>query len=259
MILNYKEAGNPNGAAIITLHGLLGSSRNWMGAVRSLSEHFRIITVDARNHGSSFHASTHTFGDMVQDLAELIDHLGLDTIHLMGHSMGGKVAMIYACRFPERVKHLFVVDTAPKDYPNHHIAEFEAMNSLDLSKLQTRNEADAKMAEYIDDWAFRQFLISNIVRGEDGGFKWTINLPVIESHVTMLSKNALDLDDTFDGPTHFLVGGQSHFVDPADHNDIRFHFPNVTIETWEDSGHNPHFEHRDRFVEWVLAKLSDFN
>ncbi|MDB2499467.1 alpha/beta fold hydrolase [bacterium] len=255
MMLNFKEVGDKDAPALITLHGLLGSSRNWMGAARGLSEHFRVITVDARNHGSSFHASTHTFNDMMNDLAELIDHLGLDTVHLMGHSMGGKVSMVYACRYPERVEHLFVVDTAPKDYPNHHISEFEAMNALDLSKLETRNEADALMAEYLDDWAFRQFLISNIVRGEDKAFKWTINLPVIESHVPVLSKNALDLDDTFDGPTHFLIGGQSHFVETTDHNDMRFHFPKASIDTWDDSGHNPHFEHRDRFVEWALGKV----
>jgi pimeloyl-ACP methyl ester carboxylesterase len=256
MILNYKEAGDPEAPVLITLHGLLGSSRSWMGAARGLSDHFRIFTVDARNHGNSFHAPSHTFDDMVEDLLELMDHLGLDSANLMGHSMGGKAAMILACRYPERVDHLFVVDTAPKDYPNHHVAEFEAMNALDLAKLESRNEADEQMAEYIDDWAFRQFLISNIVRGEDGGFKWTINLSVIESHVPVLSKNVLDLDESFDGPAHFLIGGKSHFVDEADFNDIRFHFPKVSIDLWDDSGHNPHFEYRDRFVKWVLEKAN---
>ncbi|MCZ6671522.1 MAG: alpha/beta fold hydrolase [Verrucomicrobia bacterium] len=255
MNLNYTEMGDPKAPALITMHGLLGSSRNWKGVGRLLAEHFRVIGLDARNHGRSFHTATHTFDDMVQDLEELMDHLGLNTATLMGHSMGGKVGMIFACRYPERVDRLFVVDSAPKDYPAFHDVEFAAMNALDLSKLKSRNDADALMTEYIDDWAFRQFLISNIVRGEDGAFKWTINLPVIEAHLKVLALNALDLADTFDGGTHFLVGGLSHFVDPGDFNDIRFHFPKVTIDVWDDSGHNLHFEHRDRFVEWVLNKV----
>ena len=163
--------------------------------------------------------------------------------------------MAFACRYPERVERLFVVDTAPKDYPPYHEAEFAAMNALDLSSLQNRSDADAFIADYIDDWAFRQFLISNIVRGEDRSFKWLINLPVIEAHLGLLAKNALDLMDTYEGPAHFLIGGQSKYVTESDHTDIRYHFPDVTIETWGDSGHNPHFEHRDRFVEWVLEKV----
>ena len=126
---------------------------------------------------------------------------------------------------------------------------------LDLASLKSRGDADSQIAEYTDDWAFRQFLISNLSRNEDGAFEWLINLPVIESHIPILSKNALDLEDTFEGQSHFLIGGLSHFVDQSDFNDIRFHFPKGTIDVWEDSGHNPHFEHRDRFVEWVLEKV----
>lgn len=255
MLLNYVESGDSNKPAIITLHGLLGSLRNWSSAARAMSEHFRVISADARNHGSSFHAASHTFDDMVDDVLDLMDHLGLDSAHLMGHSMGGKAAMRLACRYPERVNHLFVIDTAPKDYPNLHEAEFEAMNALDLSKLQSRNEADAVLEEYLEDWAFRQFLISNIVRGDDGVFTWQINLPVIEEYVPVLSENALELDDSFEGPVHFLIGGKSHYVEETDVTDIRFHFPKVSFDLWEDSGHNPHFEHRNRFVEWVKRKL----
>jgi pimeloyl-ACP methyl ester carboxylesterase len=256
MLLNFKEMGNPNATAVIALHGLLGSLRNWTSAGRLLAERFRVITVDARNHGSSFHSDSMIFDDMIEDLLELMDHLGLDSATLMGHSMGGKTAMIFACRYPERVDRLFVVDTAPKDYPNHHSAELKAMNAVDLSKLESRKDADALMSEFIDDWAFRQFLISNIVRGEDGDFKWTINLPVIEAHIPVLAKNALDLEDTFEGNSHFLIGGLSYFVDQSDFNDIRFHFPKASIDVWDDSGHNPHFEHRDRFVGWILGKVA---
>lgn len=255
MVLNYTDAGDPHAPAMIALHGLLGSSRNWKGAGRLLAERYRFIAVDARNHGSSFHTSSHNFQDMVQDLEELLDQLGLDRATLIGHSMGGKVAMLFACLYPERVDRLFVVDTAPKDYPAHHDVEFAAMNTLDLSQLKNRSDADALMANRIEDWAFRQFLISNIVRGENEVFKWAINLPVLESHLPLLAKNALDLADTYDGDAHFLIGGLSHFVDSEDHNGIRYHFPKVTIDTWEDSGHNPHFEHRDRFVGWVKEKV----
>ena len=170
--------------------------------------------------------------------------------------MGGKVAMALACRYPERVDQLFVVDSAPKDYPAMHDREFEAMNTLDLSSLETRGAADDHMAKYFDDWAFRQFLISNVVRAEDGSFKWLANLPVIEAALLDIAKNPLTLDDVFDGKTSFLKGGKSNYIEEEDFTDIRFHFPKATIETWEDSGHNPHFEHRNRFVEWVYEQIN---
>jgi len=254
MILNYKEAGLADAPPLVMLHGLLGSSRNWACVGRILTEHFRVITVDARNHGSSFHAPTLTFDDMVEDLLKLLSHLDLSSATFMGHSMGGKVAMRSAYRYPDTIDRLFVIDLAPKDYPNFHEQEFEAMNALDLGSLKNRSDADGQLAEFIDDWAFRQFLISNLQRNEAGAFEWMINLPVIETHIPLLSKNVLELEDSFEGFAYFLVGGNSHFVDSADHTDIRFHFPQASIEIWDDSGHNPHFEHRERFVEWVVEK-----
>jgi esterase len=255
MVLNFKEMGDPTAPPIIALHGLLGSMRNWTSAGRLLAEKYRVFLVDARNHGSSFHAPTHSFDDMVQDLVELLDHLGLESASFIGHSMGGRVAMTFACRYPAKVNQLFIVDTAPKDYPPLHDEEFEAMNALNLSKLKSRADIDVEMSEYIEDWAFRQFLISNVVRAEDSeGFKWLINLPVIEAHLDELSYNPLDSDEIFDGKTHFLVGGKSHFVDRDDFKEIRHHFPHATIDTWNDSGHNPHFDHKERFVKWVMEK-----
>ncbi len=255
MLSNFKELGDPESPPIVALHGLLGSMRNWTSAGRLLAERYRMILVDARNHGSSAHTSTHSFDDMVEDLLELLDNLGLDTVNVIGHSMGGKTAMALACSYPERLDQLFIVDSAPKDYPSMHDREFEAMNALDLAALETRGAADDHMAKYFDDWAFRQFLISNVGRAEDGAFKWLANLPVIEASLQDLAKNPLGLDDVFDGKTFFLKGGKSDYIKEEDFNDIRFHFPNATIDTWEDSGHNPHFEHRDRFVRWVNEKL----
>ena len=101
MVLNFKEMGDPEAPPVIALHGLLGSMRNWTSAGRLLAEKYRVLLVDARNHGSSFHAPTHTFDDMVQDLVELLDHVGLDSATFIGHSMGGKVAMTFACRYPD--------------------------------------------------------------------------------------------------------------------------------------------------------------
>ena len=256
MLLNFKELGDPGARPILALHGLLGSMRNWTSAGRLLAERYRVILVDARNHGGSVHTSTHSFVDMVEDLLELLDHLGLDTATIIGHSMGGKVAMALACRYPERVDQIFVVDSAPKDYPAMHDREFEAMYALDLANLESRGAADDHMAKYFDDWAFRQFLISNVIRAEDGSFKWLVNLPVIEASLLDLAKNPLSLDDVFEGKTAFLKGGKSNYIQNEDFTDIRFHFPKATIDTWDDSGHNPHFEHRNRFVEWVNLKLN---
>ncbi|HSY54564.1 MAG TPA: alpha/beta fold hydrolase, partial [Opitutaceae bacterium] len=166
---------------------------------------------------------------------------------------GGKVAMLLACRHPERVERLIVVDIAPKDYSSQaHRAEFAAMNGLDLGRLASRAEAEQRFETHVPDWAMRKFLATNLERDGDNHWRWQINLPVLTRALAELEKNSLVPGDLYAGPTLFVLGGKSRYVLAEDHTKIRQHFPSAHIETIAESGHNPHMEMRQAFVRMIL-------
>ncbi len=254
MRLFHRDLGGAGGPPLVLLHGLLGSSRNWQTTGADLAAAFHVFALDLRNHGRSPQASTQTYDDMVADVLGWMDARHLERTVLLGHSLGGKVAMALACRFHGRVERLIVVDIAPKTYrSNAHRAEFAAMNELDLASLQSRGEAELKFEARVADWAMRKFLATNLERAADGGWRWQINLPVLTEALPALEGNPLAHDDRFDGPTTFLVGGRSRYVEEADHEAVRRHFPGAHIEVLADAGHNPHMETRAAFVQAALA------
>ena len=178
----------------------------------------------------------------------------LARVTLLGHSMGGKVAMLLACRHPQRVTRLIVVDIAPKDYFwAGHRAEFAAMNELDLASLQSRAEAELRFEARVDDWAMRKFIATNLERMPDGasGWRWVINLPVVTESLPDLERNSIDPGDRFSGPILFIVGGRSRYVSATDHALIVGHFPAARVDTISDSGHNPHMDARAAFVALI--------
>lgn len=237
---------------MVVLHGLLGSSRNWQTTGRDLAAHWHVLALDARNHGRSPHDSAMNYDVMADDLAAWMDRRGLTRAAIMGHSMGGKTAMRFACRHPERVERLVVVDIAPRDY--HwvaHRAEFAAMTELDLGGLQSRQEAELRFEARVADFGMRKFLATNLERTADG-WRWAINLPVLTEALPRLEQNSLLAADRFDGPALFVVGGRSRYVQAADQAAITGHFPNARIATIADSGHNPHMETREAFVRTVI-------
>jgi pimeloyl-ACP methyl ester carboxylesterase len=191
---------------------------------------------------------------MVADVLGWLDAHGLRRVTLLGHSLGGKVAMLLACRHPERVERLIVVDIAPKGYTSHaHRAEFAAMNELDLASLQSRGDAEMKFEARVADWAMRKFLVTNIERTSEGGWAWQINLPVLTAALPELEANPLSNDDRYEGPVSFILGGRSRYVEAADHEVIRKHFPLAHLTVIAEAGHNPHMETRPAFVEAALA------
>jgi len=248
--LNYREYGESDLPKLVILHGLLGSSRNWQAAAQSLSERFHVYCLDARNHGDSPHTERHTFDLLVDDLSGFLEEHVAGPVDLMGHSMGGKTCMRYACLYPERVKRLWVLDIAPREYPPHHDEEFMGMNALDLSKVTSRRDAEVFLENYVSSWKMRQFLITNLERGESG-FEWKINLDALTRDLRLLGRNPLEATDGFEGETHFLIGGKSSFVREEDHAVIRHHFPEATLDILPEVGHNVHFEDKDAFLEWV--------
>jgi pimeloyl-ACP methyl ester carboxylesterase len=249
MILFHRDLGGAGLPPLVILHGILGSSRNWQTAGAELAGRHHVCALDLRNHGASPHAGEMTYEAMMEDVVEWIDARGWGRTAVMGHSMGGKVAMLLACRRPERVERLIVVDIAPKDYPEErHREEFDAMNGLDLAGLRTRAEAERRLESRVPDWAMRKFLTTNLEKGEDGLWRWTINLPALTRALPALAKNPLLPSDRFGGPARFVVGGRSGYVRADDRAGIVLHFPAATLEILPDSGHNPHMEARKAFV-----------
>lgn len=246
--LFHRDLGGVGHPPLVLLHGMLGSSRNWQTVGRDLAASFQVLALDARNHGSSPHAEPMDYPAMMSDLTAWLDTQGLPKISLMGHSMGGKTAMLLACRQPARVERLIVVDIAPKDY--HWPArreEFAAMTGLDLTALGSRAEAEAQFESRVPDWAMRKFMATNLERDADGRWRWIVNLPVIAAALEVLEKNPLSAGDRYDGPAHFIVGEKSRYVLPEDHAQIRRHFPAAKV-TILPAGHNPHMEAREAFV-----------
>ena len=252
--LFHRDLGGAGQPPLVLLHGMLGSSRNWLTAGRDLAAHYHVLAPDLRNHGSSPHAPTHRYADLVDDVLAWLDAQGLSRVRLVGHSMGGKVAMLLACRHPGRVGQLTVVDIAPRGY--HwvgHRASFAAMNELNLADLRSRAEAELRFESRVPDLALRKFLATNLERGEDGTWRWVINLPVLTAALGELEASPLAPDDRFEGPSLFVAGGRSTYVEPDDEAVIARMFPAARIVRLPESGHNPHMEAREAFTAAVLA------
>jgi esterase len=247
--LFHRDLGGEGLPPLVILHGLLGSSRNWAAAGKDLSTDFHVLALDLRNHGESPHTNDHSYGGMMRDVLHWLDRAGLGKVHLMGHSMGGKVAMRLACHYPERVAGLVIVDISPRAREPDHGPEFAALNALPLHEINSRAEADQRLAADIPSWGMRQFLLTNLVRKEDGRFEWQANLPVLTREFARASEAPISGDDRFEGPALWIVGGKSDFITAEDPDLIRRHFPRVTIDVFPESGHNPHIEDRVRFSQ----------
>ena len=253
MILFHRDLGGAGKPPLILLHGMLGSSRNWQSAGADLAAHYHVFALDLRNHGKSPHADTMTYDDMLGDVVEWMDVQQVSTATLVGHSMGGKVAMLLACRHPARVTRLIVVDIAPKDYfwPAHR-DRFAVMNELNLADLRSRAEAEMRFEARVPSWPMRKFLTTNLERNAEGGWSWLINLPALTVAIPALEKNPLRPHDRFTGPTRFIAGEKSNYIEAGDHATIRAHFPAAEILTLPNCGHNPHMEAREAFVAAVI-------
>ncbi|HVS52099.1 MAG TPA: alpha/beta fold hydrolase [Opitutaceae bacterium] len=250
--LFHRDLGGAGNPPLVVLHGMLGSSRNWQTAGRDLAEMFHVRALDLRNHGASPHATTMSYEEMMADVLGWLDAQQLARVTLMGHSMGGKVAMLLACRQPGRVARLIAVDIAPRNYfwPAHR-QNFAAMNELDLADLHSRAEAELRFEARVPSFGMRKFLATNLERGADGKWTWQINLPVLTAALPELEKSPLGPDERFNGPTLFVAGEKSNYIEPGDDAAIRRHFPAAKIEVVPGSGHNPHMEAREAFVALV--------
>lgn len=237
MELHYKVLGE--GHPLIILHGLFGMSDNWFGIARELSDRFRGYLPDLRNHGRSPHSESFTYALMAMDVREFMDRQGLPRAHLMGHSMGGKVAMQLALSEPKRIHNLIVVDIAPRAYPNQMDDLVQVLQKLDLSAVASRREADRLLQKTIGDAALRQFLLKNLKRVSENRLDWKFNLGAIYRNLPELFR-AIEGRNPFAGPTLFIKGERSPYVSPADMPAIRKLFPNSKLEEIPGAGHWVH-------------------
>lgn len=250
--LNYKELGQ--GEPIIILHGLFGTLDNWKTIATRLSEDYLVYIIDQRNHGKSPHTEDFSYPLMAEDLYAFMDDNWIQQATIIGHSMGGKVAMEFALEYPEMVNRLIVVDIAPQENEPGHQVIFDAMLSLDMDQLESRKQADELLQKKIPDFAVRQFLLKNIKRSKEGGYQWKMNLPVIYEHYSEVLA-AITSDEIFEEPTLFLNGGRSDYVNDSNIPGIKALFSDVQFKTIEEAGHWIHADAPDQFLSIVKSFL----
>jgi esterase len=247
--LFFRDLGG-SGPAVVFLHGLFGSSQNWVGIGRQLSALGHCMLLDLRNHGDSPHAAEHSLSACVQDV---LDWAGLHAngpLLLVGHSMGGLVAMAFALAHPERTAGVASLDIAPHPYPSEHEAEIRAFH-MDISQCRSRAELDALLAPVLPDAGVRQFILTNAVRSGEG-FTWRLNVAALESFT--LSGDFARVTGRYDGPALLVAGGRSSYVTPDDLLLMRRYFPAAIMETIPQADHWLHVSAPDA----LLAILGRF-
>ena len=254
-LLHYLDQGQ--GRPLVILHGLFGTLDNWQTLVRRWATEagLRVISVDLRNHGRSFQSPEHSYSLMAQDVLALLDHLQLggDTT-LLGHSMGGKVAMRLALDHPERLARLVVIDISPRfSDMNHQDEVLAGLHAVNLATLTSRQEADAALTPHIPNLGTRQFLLKNLYRRDDNSFAWRINLPVLTAELRALGES-IGGERPFLKPALFIRGGSSDYITTEDKlHLIPALFPNSEVATVLDAGHWVHAEKPEEVFGLVRA------
>lgn len=257
MQLKIRKYGT-NGQNFLILHGLLGSSQNWHSVAQRLAEHLRVLVPDLRNHGESPH-DEHSILLMSEDVANLLGQEKLDKIFLMGHSMGGLAAMRFAFEHPTKLHGLIVVDIAPKPQLSRMNWIFEALESIDLSKVRKKTDAEQKLSEKINHPQIRRFLLQNLKRQENGSYKWQCNLPELHRFVRDGHRFQANKNDVYEGPTLF-IGGEDSDHKLAEHEEsIARHFPKYRLEIVKHAGHWVHSDAMDEFVDLVNSFIQKLN
>ncbi len=262
--LHAREYGHGDKTLVI-LHGLLGSSQNWQRVANVLGEKHRVLVVDQRNHGQSPHTPTHTLEDLREDVKAFFDQQQLARAYLLGHSMGGMAAMEFAWHYPERLHGLIIEDIAPRGYRSSSEEILPAMAGLDLPRITSRQQADELLSKKIAIPMVRQFVLTNLVRREDGSYHWRVNLPVLQAYQQEAAAYHPPLPARHDGETLFLGGANSEYRLDHDQDLLLQHFPHSQLEMIPHAGHWIHFEAVEpfvaavqRFVDQGLRAFQDF-
>lgn len=246
------------GPPLMVVHGLFGSGTNWRGLARHWASRFTVHLVDARNHGDSPHAEVMDYTSMAGDLIALLDRIAPDGAHILGHSMGGKIAMMTALLEPERVRSLLVADVAPVTYTHDFDKELNALRALPLDALERRADADRLLAEHLPDAGLRAFLLQNLVLS-DGRFRWRINLDAIEAGIGDLTDFVAPAGAIWSGDASFIRGGRSSYVTDTHLDAARALFPGLRVATVDEAGHWLHAEQPQAFAAAVDAHFESLS
>ncbi len=238
MKLHSESIGD--GPDVIFLHGLFGAGDNWKSIARGLQDDFRLHLIDLPNHGRSPWTEDPSLENLAESVFDWAESTGLDTFQLLGHSMGGKIAMQMALNNPDDIHQLVVVDIAPKYYAPHHQAIFKALNEVNFEEASDRKAVDAAMSDLVTDDGIRQFLLKSLHKKE-GTLAWRFNVPVLESRYEAVAK-APSKQEAYEKPTLFIKGMNSNYITSEDQETILDHFPNAKAKIIEGAGHWPHAE-----------------
>jgi len=264
MNLFYRKLGE-NKPALIVLHGLYGASDNWVSIAKTWQNDYEVYLVDLRNHGRSPHSLVHTYESMRDDVLELMDAQSIRKAIIVGHSMGGKVAMRMAMDKPERINALLVVDIAPKNYSidldknvARHQKILKAMLELDLPKIKKREDVNKLLESAISEERTRQFIMKNLKRNKNQSFSWKLNVEVIAKEILNITKGFSDnqITKNISGfPVLFIKGEKSDYIQSVDSERITEIFPSSEIEIIQNAGHWIHSEQPEKLSNLVLDFL----
>jgi len=251
--LAFEELGDPSQPPLLIMHGFFASSRNWRQVAEKLAAEYHVYVLDMRNHGSSPHNEMMDYVSMTADVVKFLEDHGLSTASLLGHSMGGKVAMWFALNHPERVNKLIVADIAPVSYSHCFNKLIAALKVLPLADINNRKQAELLLASDIPELSYRQFLLQNIVL-KDSCYHWRIDLDIFQKNAPAI----IGFPDTqslksYSKACLFLAGSESGFVKAED---IKSLFPEVRLNVIEQAGHWLHVQQPQVFIEQVQAFLS---
>ncbi|WP_067145026.1 alpha/beta fold hydrolase [Pseudotamlana agarivorans] len=250
MLLHSTVIGE--GKPFVILHGFLGMSDNWKTLGMQFSEAgYEVHLVDQRNHGRSFHDDAFSYEVLAEDLKFYCEHYNLQDIVLLGHSMGGKTAMMFSTLYPELVSKLIVADISPRFYPVHHDAILNGLSAIKFDEVKSRGQVDKVLSDYVKDLGTRQFLLKNLYWVEKGQLGLRINLEVLQNEVAEVGE-ALPSHATYGGDTLFLRGDRSEYIGVGDERIIKTHFPKANIVTISNAGHWLHAENPKDFYAEVM-------
>jgi pimeloyl-ACP methyl ester carboxylesterase len=254
MQLNFKKSGT--GHPLIILHGLLGSLDNWQTIANKLQNGFIVYLLDQRNHGKSLHTQEHSYKLMAEDLMEFYQQQNILSAHVLGHSMGGKTAMQFALNYPEKVNKLIVVDMGIKNYPPKQREIFDALFSIELSKIRYRADAEKILLEKINDFTTRQFILKNLSRNTNRTYQWKFNLQSLHKNYESEINALVTGNSPFTGKVMFIRGEKSDYILNDDWLEIQNLFPNSKLTTVKDAGH---WVHADKPAELSNIILNFLN
>lgn len=253
LLLNFSHQGQ--GEPLIIIHGLFGSSRNWKSLAKRFAEHYQVILIDLRNHGHSPFDSNMNYQLMVNDVFLVMQQLGIDSAHVLGHSMGGKVAMKLAQLHPGSVRSLVIADIAPLAYQHDYADILNAVIKLDLAQISSRHAADKALAKGIPDQRIRLFLLQNIVISA-GKASWNINWQALNNNMSIITGYENIEHWQISSPSLFLRGEESTYINQQAVELIKRHFNKVEFVTLENAGHWLHAEQPEAFYQAVFNFLN---